>query len=66
MIYALVMVVDIPTMLAPQVTKIRCFDIQAMLASQNTACQILLMLYIINKKEKQKKVLGRNNPNKAK
>ena len=57
--------VDIPAMLAPQVTIIRYFDIPVMLAPQNIVCQIHIILYIINKKEKQKKVGGAEpNPTK--
>ena len=53
--HVLVIVVDIPAMLAPQVTIIQYFDIPTMLAPQNMVCQIHLILYIINKKEKQNK-----------
>jgi len=59
--HVLVIVVDIPTMLAPQVTIILYFDIPAMLAPQNIVFQIHPILYIINKKEKQNKKVGGPN-----
>lgn len=64
--HVLVIVVDIPAMLAPQVTIIRYFDIPAMLAPQNTVFQIHLILYIINKKEKQNKKVRGAEPNPTK
>jgi len=47
-------------------TLVMAIDILAMLAPQNIVCQIHLILYIINKKEKQnKKSLGAEpNPTK--
>jgi len=51
MLHALIMVVDISAMLTPQVTIIRCFEIQVMLTTQNIVLQMHLFIYIINNKE---------------